>query len=367
MKRLFTGIGICLMITGVIVSCKKEIDTSPYLRVVAVSDFTAVIQAPNNLTVKLANKSKNAKELTWDFGDKSPVSNETDPTHTYAAPGPYTITLTIKSATGNESVKSMQVTTKPVDIIPEINFAYAEDAGNPLKLHFTNQSKNGVTFSWDFGDGTPVSTEESPAHTFAVAGRYNITLTAKSTTDNENSRMINIRVPKLTAPEMITIANPSFELDPKDSYVVTGWDPVKVSYPGSPGWGGFFIAERPKTGTRGLLFWTPSTDPGNGHKYELAYVGSVTQTITGLEDGKYTFKVWINSQDMEGMFLIANGGSADVKKAVGNNNGYTQLSVDFNVVGGKAKIGFLMDRPNDIGDNWSPNFEADDAELWINP
>jgi PKD repeat protein len=367
MKNFFTKVVICLMMAGIITACKKEIDTSPFMRVVAVADFTATIQAPDNLTVKLANKSKNAKELVWDFGDKSPVSNDPEPTHTYTTPGEYTITLTIKSATGNESTKSLKVTTKPVDVIPEINFQYAADAGNILKVKFSNTSKNGITFSWDFGDGTPVSTEESPEHVFAAAGKYSVTLTAISATGNDNSRLINIRVPKLNVPEMITIANPSFELDPKDSYVVTGWDPVKESYPGSPGWGGFFIAERPKTGTRGLLFWTPSVDPGNGHKFELAYVGSVTQTITGLEDGHYTFKVWINSTDMEGMFLIANGGGADVKKAVGTNNGYTQLSVDFEVVGGKAKIGFLMDRPNDIGDNWSPNFEADDAELWINP
>ena len=367
MKNIFTRIAACLLIAGIITACKKEIDTDQYMRVVAVSDFTATIQAPNNLTVKLSNKSKNAKRLSWDFGDNSPVSTETAPIHTYAEPGKYTITLTIESSTGNESVKTLEVTVTPVDIIPEINFLYAEDPTNPLKMIFTNQSKNGITFSWNFGDDSPASTEESPEHIFAVAGKYNVTLTAKSTTGNENSRTINIRVPKLTVPEMVPIANPSFELDPKDSYVITGWDPVKESYPGSPGWGGFFIAEQPKTGTRGLLFWTPSADAGNGHTFELAYVGSVTQTITGLEDGKYTFKVWINSNDMEGMSLIANGGGADVKKAVGNNNGYTQLSVDFNVVGGKAKIGFLMDRPNDTGDNWSPNFEADDAELWINP
>ena len=367
MKKLFTSISFSLIIMGMLASCKREIDTSPYTRVVAVADFIATVQAPDNLTVKLSNRSKNAKSITWDFGDNSPVSDEAEPTHTYADPGEYTIVLTVVSSTGAESTQSKAVTVKPVDVIPAINFSYVGDAGNPLKIKFTNQSVNGVSYSWDFGDGSAVSTEESPEHVFAEMGRYNVVLTATSVTGNDNSRTIGVRVPKLNVPEKITIANPSFELDPKDSYVVTGWEPVKVSYPGSPGWGGFFIAETPKTGTRGLLFWTPSVNPGNGHTYELAYVGSVTQQITGLEDGKYTFKVWINSADMEGMFLIANGGGADVKKPVGNNNGYTQLSVDFDVVGGTARIGFLMDRPVDIGDNWSPRFEADDAELWINP
>ena len=125
MKNIFTRIAACLLIAGIITACKKEIDTDQYMRVVAVSDFTATIQAPNNLTVKLSNKSKNAKRLSWDFGDNSPVSTETAPTHTYAEPGKYTITLTIESSTGNESVKTLAVTVTPVDIIPEINFLYA--------------------------------------------------------------------------------------------------------------------------------------------------------------------------------------------------------------------------------------------------
>lgn len=363
MKKIFTRLIVLFFTLGLMFACTKEVDISPYLRVVAVADFDAVIQVPNNLTVKFTSKSKNAKSIIWDFGDQSAVSNDAEVTHTYAQPGTYKVTLSIKSSTGYESTKGMDVTVTPVDIIPSINFSYAEDLANPLKIKFTNQSQNGISFSWNFGDQSAVSTIASPEHTFAANGRYEVTLTAKSSTGNENSRTISIRVPKLTVPEIITIANPGFELDPKDSYVITGWNPVKVSYPGSPGWGGFFISEKPHTGTRALEFWTPA-NPANTH--DLAYVGSVTQTISGLEDGKYTFKIWINGQGMQNMFLSANGGEADVKKAVNETAGFTQLSLDFNVVGGVAKIGVLMDRPQDL--LVAPRaFLADDAELWINP
>ncbi|GGC12533.1 hypothetical protein GCM10011386_00210 [Parapedobacter defluvii] len=342
-------------------------DYSEYMRVVAVADFTTTVQAPNNLTVKITNNSKNAKTIQWDFGDGSPASSETEPTHTYSEPGVYTIALNIQSATGFESTKSLDVTVTPVDVIPVVNFAYEQEGSDPLKIKFTNQSQDGITFLWNFGDESATSTDESPTHVFPVTGKYAVTLTATSTTGNDNARIIHIRVPKLTEPEKLDIVNPSFELDPKDSYVITGWDPVVNNYPGSPGWGGFFIAEIPKTGTRCLLFWTPSVDSGNGHTHELAYQGSVTQTIGGLEDGKYSFRAWVYSKDMEGMSLLANGGGEDIIKEVGTNDGYTQLSLDFEVVGGVAKIGFLMNRPEDIGDNWSPVFQVDDAELWILP
>ncbi|MGN6510830.1 MAG: hypothetical protein ACTHLD_15300, partial [Chitinophaga sp.] len=74
MKKIFTAIFLFWLTAGILESCTRGIDVSPYTRVVAVADFTATIQAPNNLTVKLANKSKNAKSIAWDFGDGSAVS-----------------------------------------------------------------------------------------------------------------------------------------------------------------------------------------------------------------------------------------------------------------------------------------------------
>ena len=51
-------------------------------------------------------------ELTfdWDFGDSSPHSDLPDPTHTYAADGPYTARLTVTDSEGNESADTVLVT-----------------------------------------------------------------------------------------------------------------------------------------------------------------------------------------------------------------------------------------------------------------
>jgi PKD repeat protein len=34
-----------------------------------------------------------------------------------------------------------------------------------------------VTYSWDFGDGSPISTSANPTHTYAASGNYNVCLT----------------------------------------------------------------------------------------------------------------------------------------------------------------------------------------------
>ena len=41
----------------------------------------------------------------WDFGDGSPVSTSANPSHTYTAPGNYTVTLTVSGATGATSTE----------------------------------------------------------------------------------------------------------------------------------------------------------------------------------------------------------------------------------------------------------------------
>jgi PKD repeat protein len=44
---------------------------------------------------------------------------------------------------------------------------------------FTNTSTGtGLSFVWNFGDGSPTSTEENPSHTYAAAGTYTVSLTA---------------------------------------------------------------------------------------------------------------------------------------------------------------------------------------------
>lgn len=48
-----------------------------------------------------------------------------------------------------------------------------------LNVAFTNQSEFSPTeWSWDFGDGSPVSSNENPTHTYTAIGNYTVVLTA---------------------------------------------------------------------------------------------------------------------------------------------------------------------------------------------
>jgi Zn-dependent metalloprotease len=47
----------------------------------------------------------------------------------------------------------------------------------PSTVHFTNTSVSGLTYTWDFGDGTS-SNSVNPSHTYSAIGNYNVKLTA---------------------------------------------------------------------------------------------------------------------------------------------------------------------------------------------
>jgi gliding motility-associated-like protein len=79
---------------------------------VALFDFN--IDCSNPLEVQFGDQSIGAEELIWDFGDGTSVNNETNPTHTYATNGVYTVTLTaINNAEGCPDVATNVVTLVP--------------------------------------------------------------------------------------------------------------------------------------------------------------------------------------------------------------------------------------------------------------
>lgn len=130
------------------------------------------------LDVSFTSVAQNSIFLTWNFGDSSAVENGSQPYHTYEAPGTYAVTLT---ATG---LGGCSHTTEPVMITvhDSIHAEFTADPGFPVELplpapgvQFVDLTPNSVNWMWNFGDGG-VSTEQNPAHVYAEAGTYYVTL-----------------------------------------------------------------------------------------------------------------------------------------------------------------------------------------------
>ncbi len=143
--------------------------------------------------------SQPANSWNWAFGDGG-TSTLQNPTHTYVAPGTYSVTL-IAASTGCKDTIVHLVNVNPP---PIPNFSPTTVClGN--QTCFTDMSTvtpgKIATWSWNFGDptsGSNTSTLTSPCHTFTKAGTYSTTLTV--TTDSGCVKTIILPVIVLPLP-----------------------------------------------------------------------------------------------------------------------------------------------------------------------
>lgn len=119
---------------------------------------------------------------TWDFGDGSGLVSGLTPSHAYALPGTYTVTVTYKNECG-EQVVTYTLTIKPCGGQDTciIKPCFAVNA-NGLNVSFnatgTTSTHPILLYYWSFGDATTgASVTPTIAHTYTANGVYTVCLT----------------------------------------------------------------------------------------------------------------------------------------------------------------------------------------------
>jgi PKD repeat protein len=139
--------------------------------------------------VSFSNLSESAASFEWNFGDSSAgeknFSNEKNPSHTYAQPGLYKVTLkATNTATKKFSTIENTVVVREREISPVADFSFEiRGQSAPLEIAFTNASANADQLIWNFGDGkskSNTSPAPNPVHRYESPGTYKITLVAKN-------------------------------------------------------------------------------------------------------------------------------------------------------------------------------------------
>lgn len=109
----------------------------------------------------------------WTFGDGGSGTGA-NPAHVYASAGSYTVDVTVTDAASDSAAAPpFTVTVAP----PLVATASATPMGGtaPLLVSFTGSASGGTppfSYDWNFGDGSPHSTEQSPTHTYASGGTF---------------------------------------------------------------------------------------------------------------------------------------------------------------------------------------------------
>jgi PKD repeat protein len=176
----------------------------------------------------------------FDFGDGSPVVDVSAPasttTHTYAAPGNYTITLTVSDTDYLTSDPAQStVTVMPPDAPPVGGLTVAQAVSPALTVRADASTSTDTdafpiaTYHFDFGDGSPMVDVSAPvdtaSHTYAAAGNYTVTLTVTDTggllsapvtapISVDGAPVAQLAVTQAAAPALTVSADASASTDP---------------------------------------------------------------------------------------------------------------------------------------------------------
>jgi len=139
---------------------------------------------------------------SWDFGDGTAESSGVSPAHTYVTAGTYTVTLIVTDTIGQTGSDTLEVVVNepvgPVDNPPVADAGADKTATTGVAVTFGGSGSTDdigiVSYSWDFGDGTAEFSGVSPAHTYATAGTYTVTLIVTDTIGQTDSDTLEVVV-----------------------------------------------------------------------------------------------------------------------------------------------------------------------------
>ncbi|MEO9893238.1 malectin domain-containing carbohydrate-binding protein, partial [Aurantibacter sp.] len=186
---------------------------------------TNTIEGPAALYVDFdgsgsTDDNNNIVSYLWDFGDLSGTSTDAVTNYTYNSAGVYQASLTVTDNLNLSHTTNVTITVTGVGNTAPNAVASVTPIGgsNTLQFNFdgsaSNDTESGLTYEWNFGDGTPVSTIVETEHTYDIAGIYTVTLKvtdagnltdtftidveAKDSVINDFSLRINAGGPELT-------------------------------------------------------------------------------------------------------------------------------------------------------------------------
>ena len=161
------------------------------------TNFTAPDVCLNDKTLFKGTSTITTGSITasvWDLGDGS-SSSQSNPSHTYNAPGTYYVKLTAISSGG-----CLKDTTKAVVVnpLPAANFG-STNVCVGASTNFTDASTislpdSVVNWKWLFGDGSPINFLQNPSHTFLTAGVFKSKLLVTSNHGCKDTIKQNVNV-----------------------------------------------------------------------------------------------------------------------------------------------------------------------------
>jgi gliding motility-associated-like protein len=133
-------------------------------------------------------------QYNWNFGDGYSDTTR-DVTHVYAAPGTFTVRLTVTSEKGCPNDSAFDITVHPEPVVGFSEPNNQQCFGNNM-FNFINNSTiltGTMQYQWNFGDGLMTTTRDA-SHSYAVPGDYAVKLVVLSDKGCTDSTRANVKI-----------------------------------------------------------------------------------------------------------------------------------------------------------------------------
>ncbi len=168
------GTYIVELIAASAYGCADTVQQSIVADSIPTASFTSTTACFGNTTPFTSTSSGSVITWTWNFGDGSIGSTLANPSHLFPSFGTYNVSLQVTNIYGCTHSVIQALTVNPTPVAAFSNSIVCEG----VNTIFTDQSTNNPqAWSWDFGDGSALSAQQNPTHTY-LAGTYTATLIA---------------------------------------------------------------------------------------------------------------------------------------------------------------------------------------------
>ncbi|MFT3798207.1 PKD domain-containing protein [Microbacterium sp.] len=155
---------------------------------------------------------------SWAWGDGSEPSIGVLASHTYAAGGTYTVTLTVTDDDGATGTKTAQAVVAAPNVAPTAAFtsSVADLTVSVDGSGSTDSDGTVASYSWNWGDQSAEGSGATASHVYSEAGTYSVTLTV---TDDDGATNAVTNSVTVTAPAVGSV----LAADEFDRTVSSGW------------------------------------------------------------------------------------------------------------------------------------------------
>lgn len=143
-----------------------------------------------------ATSGRTIASRQWTFENGNPATSTASPVQvTFSTAGPNTATLTVTDNAGDSDNFSREVTvTLPTTLTAEFTFTCASDDCTFADASAPAAGGSIVAWNWNFGDGSPASTEQNPTHSYTVADLQTFDVTLTVTDNNAQTASVTHQV-----------------------------------------------------------------------------------------------------------------------------------------------------------------------------